>query len=688
LTGSFSTGAVTISGNTIKGLRSNTAGATNTSAKGICIIGNSTGTINANKIYDITNASTGSGPAIYGFYDYGGTFTFTNNQIGLTNGELLDKKTGTIPVPGVNQPIQNNQSNIPSSNRNSTTGITAVERPMSIPRPVEEEKTTPRQPYEGDSFNGMIIQGIHDETSGTGNFYYNTVYVGGSATSGANLTSCYTRDVISHTANLKDNLFYNGRTGNGTHLAINNNVAGAGITGNYNVLISSNSSTIGRWVGTNGTIAAWRTSSGGDNQSWSTASGNLSASNLFVSVSTGDLRINTANTEAWIVSGKGIAIASVNSDFDGNARATTITGGCTDIGADEFAATPPNSPLATADFAPGSGVTSTYTLWGRTVCVINWSTGGSSYPSSVNVQYYSGVNPPNVLGGNYSNSYWSITPVGTLTGATYDAQIYIGDNETYTIAGPSTSTRLAKYNLTWEVFSATGTGVYQTELNWPNLNLKTRGLYNFSNFALTDVNSPLPVSIAYFNAAVDAREVKLNWATEWEVNNKGFNIERRNVLSDNSTTNWQTIGFVEGKGNSNTEQQYHFADDKLISGSYQYRLKQTDFNGNFEYFALNSPSTVTIGTPVSFSVFQNYPNPSNPNSKIDFQIPFTGRVSIKVYDVSGREAATLIDKEMTAGYYSAQFDGTNLSSGVYFYRVIATGNGQKYSDTKKMVLIK
>jgi hypothetical protein len=96
-----------------------------------------------------------------------------------------------------------------------------------------------------------------------------------------------------------------------------------------------------------------------------------------------------------------------------------------------------------------------------------------------------------------------------------------------------------------------------------------------------------------------------------------------------------------------------------------------------------------IGKPNVADLFQNYPNPSNPTSKVDFQIPFGGKVSLKVYNSAGQEVATLVDKQLDAGFYSSVFDGTNHASGVYFYRLIASSpEGAQFSKTMKLVLIK
>ena len=81
---------------------------------------------------------------------------------------------------------------------------------------------------------------------------------------------------------------------------------------------------------------------------------------------------------------------------------------------------------------------------------------------------------------------------------------------------------------------------------------------------------------------------------------------------------------------------------------------------------------------------QNYPNPFNPATTINYAIPNPGFVSLKVYDVLGKEVANLVSQEMAAGYYSINFDGSNLGSGVYFYRIESEG----FVQIKKMSLIK
>ena len=94
--------------------------------------------------------------------------------------------------------------------------------------------------------------------------------------------------------------------------------------------------------------------------------------------------------------------------------------------------------------------------------------------------------------------------------------------------------------------------------------------------------------------------------------------------------------------------------------------------------------------PVQYKLYQNYPNPFNPVTKISYQIPTAGFVSITITDALGKEVASLVNADKQAGIYEVAFDGTNYSSGIYFYRITAGDPGSEigFTETKKMVLIK
>ncbi|MEZ4689003.1 MAG: hypothetical protein R3A12_02025 [Ignavibacteria bacterium] len=151
------------------------------------------------------------------------------------------------------------------------------------------------------------------------------------------------------------------------------------------------------------------------------------------------------------------------------------------------------------------------------------------------------------------------------------------------------------------------------------------------------VDAPLPAELTAFISSVNSGNVTLNWTTSSELNNSGFDIERKTISSD-----WIKAGFVKGSGTLNTPVNYSFTDRGLQSGKYNYRLKQIDFNGNFTYYEL--PEEVTIGIPDKYELSQNYPNPFNPVTNLEFGISELGLVSLKVYDVMGREVVTLVNE--------------------------------------------
>jgi hypothetical protein len=196
---------------------------------------------------------------------------------------------------------------------------------------------------------------------------------------------------------------------------------------------------------------------------------------------------------------------------------------------------------------------------------------------------------------------------------------------------------------------------------------------------------PLPVTLLSFESNVNKNNVKLIWVTDNEINNTGFDVERR-VITQSGAEDWIKIAHVQGNGNTTWQSIYFYEDKNLQSAAYKYRIRQIDYNGNYEYFEL--ANDVLIGKPGIFSVGQNYPNPSNPQSKIDYELPVSGAVTIKLYNLLGEEVTTIVNETKEAGYYTAEFDGSNLASGVYVYRIIAEGNGQKFTGTKKMILVK
>jgi hypothetical protein len=198
-----------------------------------------------------------------------------------------------------------------------------------------------------------------------------------------------------------------------------------------------------------------------------------------------------------------------------------------------------------------------------------------------------------------------------------------------------------------------------------------------SEAAWTNLNAVLPVELSSFTSNVNKTNVTLNWTTVMEENNSGFDVERKYGSGE-----WTKLGNVHGNGSSNLSHSYSFEDKNLSTGNYSYRLKQIDYNGNFEYFNLSGE--VIIGVPAKFDVGQNYPNPFNPSTSINYQLPAADYVSLKIYDMTGREVMQLVNEVKQAGYYTVKFDASKLTSGMYFYKI----QSGEFSSIKKMMLVK
>jgi hypothetical protein len=197
------------------------------------------------------------------------------------------------------------------------------------------------------------------------------------------------------------------------------------------------------------------------------------------------------------------------------------------------------------------------------------------------------------------------------------------------------------------------------------------------NYYFSDVMPAIiPVELTSFTANVNNGVVELNWETATEVNNQGFEVERRT-----EATEYRTIGFVEGAGTITEPRNYSFADRNVENSTYIYRLKQIDFNGTYEYS--NEIEVDAIGL-MSFNLEQNYPNPFNPTTNIKFSVPEAGNIKLSVYNVVGEEVAVLVNGFTEVGIFDVSFDASNLPSGVYLYKLQSANSTQ----TKKMMLLK
>jgi hypothetical protein len=193
-------------------------------------------------------------------------------------------------------------------------------------------------------------------------------------------------------------------------------------------------------------------------------------------------------------------------------------------------------------------------------------------------------------------------------------------------------------------------------------------------------NFTLPVEMTTFEALVQhgdwKDEVVLQWKTVGETNNYGFEVQR-----STNGKNFEKIGFVAGAGSTNIAQLYKFVDGDVAIATYHYRLRQIDTNGSF---SLSEIKEITVTPPTSYALSQNFPNPFNPVTNIIFRMKEDNQVTIRIFDILGREVATLVDRKMKAGTHTISFNATELPSGIYLYSM-DTGD---FREVKKMAVIK
>ncbi len=193
------------------------------------------------------------------------------------------------------------------------------------------------------------------------------------------------------------------------------------------------------------------------------------------------------------------------------------------------------------------------------------------------------------------------------------------------------------------------------------------------------VDAVAVVELSSFTALEDRGRVRVNWVTASERDNAGFNIYRSitrdgvyHRLNDELLVGLSPYMFVD--------------EDVQIGRTYYYKLEAVDIVGEGTLFG---PVAATLRGPMSYSLSPNYPNPFNPETTINYEVPKTGRLTLKIYNVLGQEVKTLVDENLEPGYYRALWDGKDstgrqMASGVYFYRIKSEG----FAKSLKMMLLK
>ena len=273
----------------------------------------------------------------------------------------------------------------------------------------------------------------------------------------------------------------------------------------------------------------------------------------------------------------------------------------------------------------------------------------------------------------------------TLTGTASD--VFIFKTSTTLITGATCSVALTGgaqwINVFWHVgSSATINGDFKgnilasTSITQETGTIDGRTLARDGAVTLNGT-AAMPVQFTAFAVTSNRMNAVLHWSTATEVNNFGFEIERR------QTARWEKVGFVQGAGTSSSPRDYSYADINLSPGRYAYRIKQVDKDRTFSY---QGSAEVEVGLAAKkFELGSNYPNPFNPATTMEFTLGDDGPALLRVYNMLGQTVITLFDGNAQAGrLYQVKFDASRLPSGLYF-ATLESGNQRMM---QKMVLMK
>ncbi len=186
----------------------------------------------------------------------------------------------------------------------------------------------------------------------------------------------------------------------------------------------------------------------------------------------------------------------------------------------------------------------------------------------------------------------------------------------------------------------------------------------------------VPVELTNFGFNIQDDQVILTWETASELNNKGFEIQKR-VTGEN----WREIGFVAGNGTTTIPHKYTFSDYSLVDGSNYYKLKQIDYDGTITYSNILS---VIFNKNYTFKLYPNHPNPFNSETTINFSLPIRSDVTLEIYNILGQKVDKVHLNNLKSGNNSINYSADNLTSGIYFYTIENRG----LKITGKMLLLK
>jgi hypothetical protein len=304
---------------------------------------------------------------------------------------------------------------------------------------------------------------------------------------------------------------------------------------------------------------------------------------------------------------------------------------------------------------------------------LNFTSGSFGTGAYAAVRLVDAKHPNNTSSSDYITRYWIVNSSG-ITSFSCNASFVYTDAD---VNGDENLIYLGRYSGgTWSLHDLTNTST----------NTLSSAFSSFGEFTGGE-SGALPVNLISLTTNKLSNSIQLNWTTATELNNYGFEVERK--VQNSANGNWEKIGFVAGSGTSNSPKSYSFTDNSPVVGKNYYRLKQIDVDGSISYSNIVEVE-FNNQIPKDYSLSQNYPNPFNPVTTIRYGLANESEVRLVVYNVNGEMIKELVNQRQEAGEYSVRFDGRELASGTYIYRLIAIDavSGKEVVITKKMVMVK
>lgn len=265
------------------------------------------------------------------------------------------------------------------------------------------------------------------------------------------------------------------------------------------------------------------------------------------------------------------------------------------------------------------------------------------------------------------NQIWTITPTNQPTSDVSVTLTWPGSNDNGKNLATLVLFKSSDGGATWTAIDAS----FITNTNPRSVTFAVTG---FSDFTISNGETPLPVELDGFNAQVAGRSVVISWSTRTETNNFGFEVER-----STDRMNWEMVHFVPGHGTTTDPQRYSVTVN-MKQEKVWFRLKQIDMDGSWTY----SPLVEVIENPSEILTARAYPNPFNPTTNLEINLPNDGEVIISIFNTLGQLIREINLDNQRAGLLVVPFKADQLASGLYHYRVVS----RRQSVTGTLLLVR